>query len=545
MSTTKRPPPSSPARSTTIERRLSAAGLPDHAQDRARNAALSVTELTARIKQTLEQGFARVKVAGEVSRLTTPPSGHLYFTIKDAHAAISAVIWRSTLARLATKPEEGGEFVFSGHISVYEPRGSYQLIVNRVEPAGIGRLAAEFERRKQAFAARGWFDAGRKRKPPRLPLRIGIATSPNAAALEDVRKVLATRPGWLELLLSPCLVQGDGAPESIARALARLARARPDVVLLVRGGGSIEDLWCFNDERVVRAIAECPMPVITGIGHEIDLTLADLAADVRAATPSNAAEIVCPSREALRAGLPAPAQLGEMLARRIRHLQQRLALPASQLHAAFTRRMDRRRHDASRLAQRLHLAAARRLKADRARLRAIERRLAPLEPGARLRRQRQAWQQCRARLNAALPQRLLRREQEIARLAHRLDTAFEQARAGRRRALENARMRLDRAAERQTPARRQRLAAIRHRLARTALADLSRRRDLLARLGGKIEAMSPNRLLARGFTLCLDERGKVVTRAAQLHPGAAIRARFLDGEAEARVERIRLPQEKP
>ncbi len=507
--------------------------------------AVSVTELTARIKQTLERGFARVKVVGEVSRLTTPPSGHLYFTIKDAHAAIAAVIWRSTLARLAARPEEGREFVFSGHVSVYEPRGSYQLIVNRVEPAGAGRLAAEFERRKQAFAARGWFDAARKRKPPRLPARIGIATSPNAAALEDVRKVLATRPGWLELLLSPCLVQGAQAPESIARALARLARERPDLILLVRGGGSIEDLWCFNDERVVRAIVECPVPVITGIGHEIDVTLADFAADVRAATPSNAAEIACPSREALRAGIPAPARLGEMLARRLRHLRQRLALPESRLRAAHIRRMDRRRHDASQLSQRLHLAAARRIKEKRAGLRALERRLAALEPGAGLRRQRQAWQQCHARLKMALPQRLLRQEQEIARLGRHLAAAFEHARAQKHRALETARIRLARAAERQTPARRQTLATIRHRLARAAQGDLARRRDRLARLGGKIEAMSPNRLLARGFTLCLDEQGRVVTRAARLKPGAMIRARFIDGEAEARVEKIRPPQENP
>ncbi|MDX8402705.1 MAG: exodeoxyribonuclease VII large subunit, partial [Mariprofundaceae bacterium] len=399
---------------------------PSPASNGAGEAPLTVTELTARIRQALERGFARVTVIGEVSRLTAPPSGHLYFTIKDAGAAISAVIWRSTLARLPVRPEDGGEFVFAGHLSVYEPRGIYQLIVNRVEPAGAGRLAAEFERRKQRFAERGWFDAARKRKPPRLPTHIGIATSPNAAALEDVKKVLATRPGWLRLTLAPCLVQGAQAPASIARALERLAAlpSRPDVILLVRGGGSIEDLWCFNDERVVRAIVDCPVPVIAGIGHEIDTTLADLAADVRAATPSNAAELACPSRDELRKALPDAGRLVELLAMRIRHLRQRLHLPQSRLEAAVMRGMDRRLYASSQAMQRLHLAASGRMKRSRERLRAIERRMAPLEPGARLRRRRQVWQQWHGRLQMALPGRLMQREQAVVRALHHLEAAI-------------------------------------------------------------------------------------------------------------------------
>ncbi|PJA33341.1 MAG: exodeoxyribonuclease VII large subunit, partial [Zetaproteobacteria bacterium CG_4_9_14_3_um_filter_53_7] len=196
----------------------------------------------------LEQGFARVEVSGEVSRLTRPSSGHLYFTIKDAHAAISAVVWRTTALRLMNQPEEGGEFIFSGHISLYEPRGSYQLVVTRIESAGAGRLAAEFERRKLLFAQRGWFDTQRKQAIPALPSHIGIITSPTAAAFEDVKKVLHTRPAWLQLTLSPCLVQGSSAPKSIEAAIQKISAMvnPPDVLLLVRGGGSIEDLWCFN-----------------------------------------------------------------------------------------------------------------------------------------------------------------------------------------------------------------------------------------------------------------------------------------------------------
>ncbi|MDX8405816.1 MAG: exodeoxyribonuclease VII large subunit, partial [Mariprofundus sp.] len=252
---------------------------------------ISVTQLTARIKQMLEQGFVGITVSGEVSRLTRPASGHLYFTIKDAHAAIAAVVWRSAAMRLHTRPEEGGEYIFTGHLSVYEPRGSYQLIVTRIEAAGAGKLAAEFERRKQLFAERGWFDPANKHAIPSLPQHIGIATSATAAALEDVKKVLATRPAWLQLTLSPCLVQGAAAPASIVAALTALACLpnRPDLILLVRGGGSIEDLWCFNDESVVRAVMDCPIAIISGIGHEIDITLTDFAADKRAATPSNAA----------------------------------------------------------------------------------------------------------------------------------------------------------------------------------------------------------------------------------------------------------------
>ena len=263
---------------------------------------LTVTELTARIKQVLEQGFSRIEVTGEISRLTKPSSGHLYFTIKDNHAAISAVVWRGAAARLKTRPKDGQAYVFTGHLSLYEPRGSYQLVVTDIASAGTGRLAEEFERRKMLFAERGWFDADTKKNIPAFPKHIGIVTSQTAAAFEDIKKVLNTRPAWLNISLSPAVVQGESAPQSIACAIQKLHNLAdtPDVILLVRGGGSMEDLWCFNDERVVQAIVDATVPIISGIGHEIDTTLADFAADVRAATPSNAAELVCPAKETLR-----------------------------------------------------------------------------------------------------------------------------------------------------------------------------------------------------------------------------------------------------
>jgi len=344
--------------------------------------ALTVSELTAAIKRLLESSFAEVRVVGEVSRLTSHSSGHLYFTIKDRGAAISAVIWKSTAARLRLRPSEGGEFLFAGYLSLYEPRGSYQLIVTAVEPCGEGALAAEFERRKRLFAERGWFDAARKRPLPPLPRHIGIVTSPTAAAFEDVRKVLASRPGWLHLTLAPAVVQGAAAPASVAAALRRLAvlPEPPQAILLVRGGGSIEDLWCFNDEALVAAVVASPIPIISGIGHEIDVTLADLAADLRAATPSNAAELVCPAREELRNRLPRLALWQRLLRQRIAAGNGERALFDRRLRMALRRQLDRQRLDVERGDSRLRHSRQQRLHAAALQISALGARLAALDP---------------------------------------------------------------------------------------------------------------------------------------------------------------------
>jgi len=313
----------------------------------SQNAPLSVSELTAHIKQVLEQGFARVQVIGEVSRLTARVSGHAYFTIKDASAALGAVIWKSTAVRLSALPEEGQQYIFHGHLSLYAPQGRYQLVVSRLEAVGGGALAAEFERRKQGFIARGWFDATRKQPIPPLPKHIGIVTSATAAALQDVRKVLATRPGWLQLTLASTLVQGNSAPAGIASCLKKLQNMPnpPDVILLVRGGGSVEDLWCFNDESVIRALVDCRIPIISGIGHEIDNTLADFAADLQAATPSNAAELSCPASETLRREMPRIAMLGQLLRHQTAHARKTSEQMAVRLsHRWQSLQDDRRMH---------------------------------------------------------------------------------------------------------------------------------------------------------------------------------------------------------
>ncbi len=294
-------------------------------------------------------------VLGEISRLNRQISGHMYFTIKDAGASLSAVIWKSTALRLSQQPEEGQQYIFIGHISLYPPQGRYQLVVSRLEAAGSGALAIEFERRKKAFAERGWFAPEIKHSIPALPHHIGIVTSETAAALQDVHKVLSTRPGWLQRTLSPTPVQGKAAAPQITRALERLQNMedRPDVILLVRGGGSPEDLWCFNEESVVRAIAECDIPVITGIGHAIDISLADFAADKQAATPSSAAELACPNRETLRQQMPRLHLLQQLLHHLLTHARRDLENQYMQCRHMWISAQDERRMHVSRAEARL------------------------------------------------------------------------------------------------------------------------------------------------------------------------------------------------
>ncbi|NWF36845.1 exodeoxyribonuclease VII large subunit [Mariprofundus sp. KV] len=444
----------------------------------------------------LEQGFAHVEVTGEVSRLTRPSSGHLYFTIKDAHAAISAVVWRSAALRLKTLPEEGGEFTFTGHLSLYEPRGSYQLVVTRIEVAGAGALAAEFERRKQLFSERGWFDPQSKRTPPALPRHIGIVTSPTAAAFEDVKKVLATRPAWLQLTLSPALVQGSSAPAAIAAAIRRLSsmESPPDLILLVRGGGSIEDLWCFNDEITVKAVVDCPIPIISGVGHEIDTTLADFAADVRAATPSNAAEIAIPSRDELRKQLPRLAALAGLMQQQLSRLSEQLQTMRGRERSAWQRHFDARHHRSEQARTRLKHAAQINISQLRSPLRTIERRLAPLQPGARLQQQRADWSKHATLLGQSLHNGLQKQRQRLESQQRNLKA--EQSQIGLKR----------------------------HRF------------ELLA---GKLKELDPTGVLKRGYSLSYGSSGKLITAASGLTAGDQVFIHFHDGSAETEVKSVK------
>ena len=257
----------------------------------------TVAELTARIRALLEgdESLQDVAVSGEISNMTRARSGHWYFTLKDANASLRCVMWRSSAGRQRFVPQEGDAVQALGHIGLYEPRGEYQLYATQLRPLGVGELYAQFEQLKRALEAEGLFDEARKRPLPAFPRVIGVVTSPQAAAFQDVCNVLRRRFPLAQVWLSPAAVQGIDAPAQLRAALARLnARAEVDVILLIRGGGSIEDLWAFNDEALARAIAASRLPVVSGVGHETDFSIADFVADLRAPTPSAAAELVTP-----------------------------------------------------------------------------------------------------------------------------------------------------------------------------------------------------------------------------------------------------------
>jgi exodeoxyribonuclease VII large subunit len=259
---------------------------------------LTVTDITRYLRELLDSDavLSDVWVRGEVSNFSRPSSGHLYFTLKDSGAALRCVIWRSAALRIRFAIQNGIAVEAHGAISIYERDGQYQLYVDAVRPAGEGLLYREFLRLKNRLEAEGLFDEERKRPIPERPRRIGLVTSPTGAALQDMLNTLRGRYPLAEVILAPCAVQGDAAPEEIISALVGLQQAHPDVIIMARGGGSLEDLWAFNDEQVVRAIAACTVPIITGIGHETDFTLADFACDLRAPTPTGAAVMATPDR---------------------------------------------------------------------------------------------------------------------------------------------------------------------------------------------------------------------------------------------------------
>ena len=260
--------------------------------------AITVSQLNRQVKTLLEQGLARLWIEGEISNLAKPASGHLYFSLKDDSAQIRAAFFRQRQRGPTIGLKNGDQVVAFGRVSLYEPRGDYQLIVEQVEPAGEGALKRQFEVLKKMLAAEGLFNEENKQELPTLPERIGVITSPSGAAIRDIISILGRRFPSIPVVIYPTAVQGDAAPGELITALATaVKRDECDVLIMARGGGSLEDLWAFNDEKLARAIAACPIPVVSAVGHEIDFTIADFVADVRAPTPSGAAEIVVPDRE--------------------------------------------------------------------------------------------------------------------------------------------------------------------------------------------------------------------------------------------------------
>jgi exodeoxyribonuclease VII large subunit len=291
---------------------------------------LSVSELTRSIRGTLETKFGAVWVQGEVSNYKAHPNGHQYFTLKDARAQIACVIWRDTMAPLRQALADGAHVQVFGTVSVFEARGQYQISVQIVQPRGLGVLQAKFEALKRKLEAEGLFDPARKRALPKFPRRIGIVTSPSGAAIRDILNILRRRAPWLSILINPVRVQGSGAAQEIAVAIRELATpnenfAPVDLIVVTRGGGSMEDLWEFNEEIVARTIASVEVPIVSAVGHEIDFTICDFVADLRAPTPSAAAELIVRDVVDLVRDLDGCARrLGRELLNRMRDAQQRL-----------------------------------------------------------------------------------------------------------------------------------------------------------------------------------------------------------------------------
>jgi exodeoxyribonuclease VII large subunit len=383
-------------------------------------AALGVGELTRLLRAQVEPRFKDVWVAGEVASFRRQTSGHLYFALKDEEASISAVVWSSQARRLPFALGEGLEVVVRGFIEIYPPHGKYQLVVQEVEPRGAGAQALHLQQLKERLQKEGLLDPARKRPLPVVPRRVGVATSPTGAALRDFLRVLHGRFPTMPVLVAPCRVQGEGAAAMVASALRALCRAGCDVIVVTRGGGSQDDLAAFNDERLARAIAACPVPVVSAIGHEVDVTVADLVADVRAATPTHAAQLVAPVKDELaarvaelRARLHRAA--ADVVARRRRDVRALRAELADPVHL-----VSHQRHRLDDLAHRAGERARARARSERARVAAQKARLGRADPAARVRALVRRAEDCARRLgrwqSTAFPGERLRLERLRARL---------------------------------------------------------------------------------------------------------------------------------
>ncbi|MER3427351.1 MAG: exodeoxyribonuclease VII large subunit [Pyrinomonas sp.] len=447
---------------------------------------LTVSELTSQVRGALEMRFASVWVEGEISNFRDHASGHWYFILKDEEAQLRAACFRQANAHIRFRPYDGLQVRARGHLTVYEPRGEYQLCVEALDPVGIGALWLAFEQLRERLAAEGLFDPARKRSLPLLPRRVAVVTSPSGAVIHDIMRVLKRRTRTVGILFVPVRVQGEGAAQQIARAIGVLNDynrqliasqrddERIDVIIIGRGGGSIEDLWAFNEEEVARAIRASEIPVISAVGHETDYTIADLAADLRAPTPSAAAEMVAACEDGLAVRI-------EDLARALAHSMRLLLLR------------------------------------ERARLQEAAMSPAFDEVRDRLRRAAQTHAQLSARLEATIKSRLGAERQRVvaARYAISPRGLSQRANVGRVR-LTQASAKLE--------------AAVR--------AKIEARRRHLGETSAALDALSPLAVLRRGYALARKESGELIRRARDLRKGDAIRLRLAEGEARCRVEEI-------
>jgi exodeoxyribonuclease VII large subunit len=382
----------------------------------------TVSQLNGAARELLESHFPLLWVEGEISNLARPASGHVYFSLKDAAAQVRCAMFRQHLRLAEIRPENGMQVLLRARVSLYEARGDFQLIVEHMEAAGEGLLRRQFEQLKQRLAAEGLFEPAHKRPLPPLPRRLGVITSPSGAAIRDILSVLKRRFPAIPVLIYPVPVQGAEAPPTIVQALRTAGERRDcDVLLLARGGGSLEDMWAFNDEAVARAIHACPIPVVSGVGHEIDFTIADFVADARAPTPSVAAELVSPDREewlttlrhwrrrlrgAQQARLAQWRKSLDGLARRLKHPGQRLREQAQRLDELELRLATAQRH---------------RLRHAESHLKGLAARLYSNSPARRLREMQLRLDACRRRHSSAIQRRLETEQRRLAALSRALD----------------------------------------------------------------------------------------------------------------------------
>jgi exodeoxyribonuclease VII large subunit len=491
---------------------------------------LSVTELSSALKRTIEDRFAYVRVRGEISNYRGPhSSGHVYFSLKDQGARIDAVIWKSAFLRLRVRPEEGMEVIATGKITTFPGKSAYQIIVEAMEPAGIGALMALLEARRVKFAAEGLFDAARKKRLPYLPAVIGVITSPTGAVIRDILHRLSDRFP-VHVLVWPVRVQGETSAAEVANAIAGFnalapggAIPRPDVLIVARGGGSLEDLWSFNEEIVVRAAAQSAIPLVAAIGHETDWTLIDHVADIRAPTPTAAAELSAPVRAELLANL---ADLDARRRGAILRVAERAraglrgaarALPSGEAILALPRqRLDRA---GAALAASTHAGFSKRAIT----LERLSRRLAARSPQALLASATARLQGAGRSFARAKTLDRERRRETLGWLAARLTAALA------------ARSRFD--AQQLT-----RTAQAQTRLRRALLAALAHRRQRLAAAAQFLNAVSYRNVLSRGFALVRDHAGAPLRSAATIGPGRDIRIEFADGEVGATAHGVGAPE---
>lgn len=436
----------------------------------------TVTRLNSAVRMILEQDLGLVWLTGELSNLAMPSSGHWYFSLKDLSAQVRCAMFKGNNRRVPFRPQDGMQVLVQARVSLYEPRGDYQLIIESMQPAGDGMLALRFEELKRRLGAEGLFDEGRKRPLPREPRAVGLVTSATGAALHDMLTVLGRRAPDLPVFIYPTQVQGSAAIGQIVSAIALAnRRAEVDVLIVGRGGGSLEDLWCFNEEAVARAIAHSAIPVVSAVGHEVDVTISDFAADLRAPTPSAAAELVAPDRSAR--------------AQRLVHLKQRLV-------QAISRRQTAARHGFV----------------------LLQKRLDHQDPKRRLEQQSQRLDELSGRLQQLLNLRLHQGERRLANLELRLQARSpEKLLAAGKRRHQLAQERLHTLMN-----KRQDLAA--HRL---------------AMLSARLDGISPLATLGRGYSITRTPSGEVISRAAQVSPGQQLVTTLAEGALRVRVEDVK------